>query len=184
MWARDSSGVLSCKPFLTCLSFFVLPPLPIFKSPCKLKMPLKVRAFVWALELGTINTSDMCQRRRPGVAIYPSIFVMCSGSSEHVRIYSFIIMLLDSFGVGSLGNLGVYRVLFQGQSFCIFVQDKEEYENLLSPSFPWIFFGTGKQLYFFISSRFVGILYITFCRIFFSFSLHHFVIPNNMALLN
>lgn len=63
LWKRDSSSVWSSQSFLACLSSPSHYPLShIANFLCKAKVPHKVRAFVWVMDLRKINPNNMLQK--------------------------------------------------------------------------------------------------------------------------
>lgn len=65
VWKGDSLGTFSTKSFLVCLSSSSQYPIFLIANFLwKIKVPQKVRAFIWTMELGKINTNNMLQKSR------------------------------------------------------------------------------------------------------------------------
>lgn len=91
LWKGDSSTFLSSKSFLKCLTSISHDPLfPIAKFIWKAKVHDKVRAFVWTMAFQKINTNDMLQKSRPGLAISPTVFELLCKQLD--QIFSFIMI--------------------------------------------------------------------------------------------
>lgn len=80
LWKLENSRLSYIKSFFTYLFCTCnLPPFPSINFIWKSKTP-KIEAFVWATNLGAINTSKRLQIRRPNIALY--ICVLCYSGNE------------------------------------------------------------------------------------------------------
>ena len=85
IWLADSSGLFSCKSAFAWLrndnSFPVN-----YQAKCiwKLKIPVKVKVFIWLQILGKLNVHSHLQRRRPYLSMSLGWCVMCKRDNESI----------------------------------------------------------------------------------------------------
>ena len=76
IWLADSSGLFSCKTVFAWLrNNNSLPVNNQAKCIWNLKIPIKVKVFIWLLILGKLSVHSQLQRRRPYHSLSPGWFV-------------------------------------------------------------------------------------------------------------
>ena len=82
-WSLSSSGLFTVKSFLLALSNFSNPILFLpTKFLWKSKAPSKVKALVWLVVHGKVNTNDKLQLRRPYKSLCPQWCILCKGNGK------------------------------------------------------------------------------------------------------
>ncbi|KAL5769129.1 hypothetical protein ACOSQ2_015912 [Xanthoceras sorbifolium] len=98
--------IFSVKSFLVAL--IDDPPHPIFKprnTIWKAKVPNKVKLLVWSIAWGRVNTNDLLQKKRPGMALSPNWCIMCKRNLESSNHFCFHCSIVWSYGANCFKNL-------------------------------------------------------------------------------
>lgn len=117
VWIPAFDGLFSSKSFFSNLSgLHSSSPNFSMSKVWKLAPPPRVGAFLWIISLGKQSTMDVLQRRRPYMALSPSVCCLCHISEEsgnHIFIHC-----LFSYGIWSYFMQGLSLCFVMPESFC------------------------------------------------------------------